>query len=89
MEGECSLLSKTVNDLMKANMNYQQQAQEVRLLRRLLVCPLCERNIKDAILLTCLHTFCASCLSLRYRNREWQCPTCGKAFFYSDIEGTN
>eukprot|EP00467_Chlorarachnion_reptans_P011467 CAMPEP_0114538212 /NCGR_PEP_ID=MMETSP0109-20121206/30010_1 /TAXON_ID=29199 /ORGANISM="Chlorarachnion reptans, Strain CCCM449" /LENGTH=755 /DNA_ID=CAMNT_0001722191 /DNA_START=115 /DNA_END=2382 /DNA_ORIENTATION=- len=59
---------------------------QVRYLQEKLVCSLCSRNEKTAIITRCMHTFCRECInrSLEVRNRK--CPTCTKQFSKNDVK---
>lgn len=40
----------------------------------------CDRNIKNAVIENCMHTFCRNCLEERVKRRERSCPICQKCF---------
>ena len=60
---------------MASNMD---TGEETSTMDDLIICPICLETYKDPKTLSCLHTFCARCLSrcmTGYR-RELPCPTC-------------
>lgn len=49
------------------------------------MCTICRNNFKNAVVKTCGHLFCNSCLETRLANRMRKCPTCSKSFDKMDV----
>lgn len=55
-------------------------------LNKRLKCTLCKENEKNAVISTCMHVFCFSCLDSQIKNRNRKCPICKNMFGQNDIK---
>lgn len=53
-------------------------------LRHLVYCNVCKKDIKDTVIKTCGHIFCAGCVNERVESRSRKCPNCGRSFGIND-----
>lgn len=49
---------------------------ELRRLRDLLICKVCNVNEKTVVLSSCFHTFCEDCVQQKLKSRDRNCPVC-------------
>ena len=59
---------------------------QVSFYRKMVKCPLCKDNEKNAMIIKCGHTFCRHCIDDRLSNRNRKCPTCGLQFDYQGVK---
>lgn len=62
---------------------------EIDVLKEKIICNLCRKNDKNAILTNCKHLFCIDCLRERYESRQRQCPKCGQKFGLREFREIN
>ena len=60
------------------------QAEEHEILRQLVYCTVCRKELKDTVIKTCNHTFCHGCVDKVVQLRSRKCPNCGKPFGNND-----
>ncbi|ERT02026.1 hypothetical protein HMPREF1624_00321 [Sporothrix schenckii ATCC 58251] len=60
-------------------------SEEEEMLRKFALCSVCRHNFKNAIIKTCGHVFCQTCIDARLSNRMRKCPSCNKAFDKMDV----
>lgn len=61
-------------------LNISKIIQEINEYRIKITCSVCDKNIKNAVIENCMHTFCYDCLKSREKARKRDCPTCQKSF---------
>lgn len=49
---------------------------ELKRLRGLIICKVCNINEKTTVLTTCFHTFCEDCVQQKLKSRDRNCPVC-------------
>lgn len=60
--------------------------EEVRAMRKLLVCSVCDQRQKNVIITKCNHMFCNVCTDAALAARNRQCPSCGHKYNKGDVE---
>ncbi|KAI9887785.1 MAG: E3 ubiquitin-protein ligase bre1 [Watsoniomyces obsoletus] len=61
-----------------------QEAPEAEAMRTLLLCNVCNSDLKDTALKTCGHLLCKSCVDERIASRSRRCPICARPFGAGD-----
>lgn len=66
--------------------NISMDVDRTRILRLYFTCPLCQKTLKDAHVLTgCMHRFCRVCIeSWCGQDQSISCPTCGTGYIVND-----
>ena len=70
------------NNMDMNNMTHMQREElivnniEIKRLRSLVVCTVCNVNDRSIILKNCFHTFCRECIQTRLKCRDRNCPVC-------------
>ncbi|KAK5116766.1 hypothetical protein LTR62_007440 [Meristemomyces frigidus] len=55
--------------------------------RKICICPVCNRNLRNTVIKLCGHVFCQECVQGLIANRSRKCPSCGRAFGQGDHMG--
>ncbi|EFW99342.1 histone ubiquitinationc protein [Grosmannia clavigera kw1407] len=89
-ETELEKLKVRIGHLQKDRDNWKTKclansSEEEEMLRKFALCSVCRNDFKNAIIKTCGHVFCQSCIDARLSNRMRKCPTCNKAFDKMDV----
>lgn len=71
-------------DLSQEQIIYERM--ELKRMRRLLTCPVCEKKEKDVIIMKCFHTFCDDCIKSCQNHRERKCPVCMIKISQADVK---
>lgn len=74
------------NHFKKVNNITDISASEINTYRKYIICSLCDLNIKNSVILNCMHCFCAECINNRFKSRHRKCPVCETDFSLSDIK---
>lgn len=59
---------------------------EIERYKKVIRCSLCNINIKNSVIVKCMHVFCDSCLDERLKARQRKCPNCQIEFNSGDIK---
>ena len=88
LDEEINNTKQRIETLSKENLNlksiYHSLNEKSNIRRHTLMaqCPICKSNYRNAILITCGHAFCKSCLS----KKEKKCPLCNIEFDDNQIK---
>ncbi|PVG02505.1 hypothetical protein CPB86DRAFT_697268 [Serendipita vermifera] len=55
-------------------------------LMTILKCSTCKIQLRNYVLVKCMHTFCKDCIDARLVTRQRKCPACNLAFANSDVQ---
>ena len=58
---------------------------ELKNLRKLVKCSVCQDRQKDVIITKCNHMFCKECIDNNLKARNRKCPTCKKMYGQDDV----
>lgn len=89
-ETECEKLRVRLSTAQKDRDSWKTKclansSEEEDMLRNFALCSVCRHDFKNAIIKTCGHVFCQSCIDARLSNRMRKCPACNKAFDKMDV----
>lgn len=59
---------------------------DIDMYRKVIRCGLCDVNLKNCVIVKCMHCFCEECVKKRFKARNRRCPTCAKDFLMTDVK---
>ena len=62
------------------------ERMELKRMRKMLSCPVCEKREKEVIVMKCMHTFCNECIQKNLEHRERKCPLCMVKISQADVK---
>jgi len=60
--------------------------EEIEKFMAILKCSTCKMQMRNTVILKCMHSFCKQCVDTRILTRQRKCPACNLTFAQSDVQ---